>query len=158
MRNLGMNRLVIGLLLMPLACALVPADAREGSIPPGEVSIGGITVGETSAQVRNRLGKPLRESKDSDYLDLHYDFPSVRVSFSEGVVAGLQARSPAGCTPSRLCLGDSVDRMRSLYGAPVVAERESGRYYEYYGEDLYCWLQITAAAGIVKVLTVQCQP
>ena len=153
-----MNYRIVGMLLVSLACTCTSAGAEGGMVPRSEIAIGGVTVGETPAQVRKKLGQPLRELEDADYLDLHYDYPSVRVSFSDGVVAGLRSRSPKGCTPKMLCLGDSVERMRSLYGPPLVADRETGRYYEYYGaEDVYCWLQITADV-VVKDITVQCQP
>jgi hypothetical protein len=153
-----MNNRIVGLLLVLLACTCAAAGAEVGMVPRREIAIGGVTVGETPAQVRKKLGQPLRELEDSDYLDLHYDYPSVRVSFNDGVVAGLRSRSPEGCTPRMLCVGDSVERMRSLYGRPLVADRETGRYYEYYGaEDVYCWLQITAD-DVVRDMTVQCQP
>lgn len=153
-----MGTRTVSCLAVLLLCMPNPSHAADGSVHQSEISIGGVTVGETSAQVRKRLGKPLRESKDTDYLDLHYEYPSVRVSFSEGVVAGLQSRGTRGCTPKKLCPGDGMERMRSLYGSPVVADRETGRYYEYYAQDVYCWLQISADAGRVKQVAVACQP
>jgi len=145
-------------LLLPLLCVPLSSRAGEGSIASTEISIGGIVIGETPAQVRKKLGKPLRESRTSGFLDLHYDYPAVRVSFNEQVVAGLESRSSQGCTPEKLCPGDSVERMRSLYGPPMVVDRETGRYFEYYPEDHDCWLQISANAGKVKGVAVACQP
>jgi len=83
-----MNCQSVGVLFLSLACTYAAAAVEVGVVPPREIAIGGVTVGETPAQVRKKLGQPLRELEDSDYLDLHYDYPSVRVSFSDGVVAG----------------------------------------------------------------------
>jgi len=81
-----MNCQSVGVLFLSLACTYAAAAVEVGVVPPREIAIGGVTVGETPAQVRKKLGQPLRELEDSDYLDLHYDYPSVRVSFSDGVV------------------------------------------------------------------------
>lgn len=148
----------VSYLVVLLLCMSNQSHATDGSVPQGEISIGGITVGETSAQVRKLLGKPLRESKETDFLNLHYEYPSVRVSFHEGLVAGLQSMGPQGCTPMNLCPGKDVKRMLSLYGSPIVADRETGRYYEYYAQDFSCWLQISADVGKVKDVVVACQP
>jgi hypothetical protein len=139
---------------------LIPslAFAGEGTVLEREVSLGGVAIGDSPGVVIARLGQPRRKVEVSDFLNLHYDYPHVRVSFSEGVVAGLYSVSPKACTPMHLCPGDSLDKMRSLYGQPLVADRESGRFYEYYGADSTCWLQIPAKGSRVASVTVACQP
>jgi hypothetical protein len=122
------------------------------------VSIGEIAVGDSISKVIKKLGEPRSKVEASDYLDLHYKYPNMTVSFSEGDVAGLFTDSPEACTPKQLCPGDSVDRMRYLYGEPLVTDRETGRFYEYYGHDLYCWLQIPADGSKVSSIAVACQP
>ena len=130
----------------------------QGDIPASEVSIGGVAVGDSISQVIKKLGEPRSKVEASDYLDLHYKYPNVTVSFSEGVVAGLFTDSARACTPKQLCPGDSLDRMRHLYGEPLVIDRETGRFYEYYGHELYCWLKIPANDSKVNSITVACQP
>lgn len=143
---------ILFLLLPPLAFA------REGTVPEGEISLGGVAIGDSSSAVIARLGQPRRKVKAPDFLDLHYDYPNLRVSFSDGIVTGLYSDKPAGCTPMHLCPGDSLDRMRSLYGPPLVADRESGRFHEYHGAGTTCWLQIPATGKRVESVTVACQP
>lgn len=134
------------------------ALAHDGDIPAGEVSVAGVAIGDSPAQVENELGKPSRIIEESDYLDTHYVYSQLKVSFSEGVVAGLYSDKARGCMPKGLCVGDGLERMRALYGPPLVAERETGNFYEYYGQDLHCWLQIAVEGAKIASIRVACQP
>lgn len=138
---------------------LVPvmAFAEEGIVPDRELSLGGVDIGDTPAQVVSRLGEPRRKVTSPDFLDLHYEYPHLRVSFNEGIVAGLHADKRGACTPKGLCPGARFDRMRALYGEPLVSDRETGRFYEYVG-GVGCWLQIPAKGKRVASITVACQP
>ena len=146
---------LLGILLLTLPSLAV---AGEGTVPEREIALGGVTIGESPGTVTSALGEPTRKIEASDFLDLHYYYPHVVVSFSDGVVAGLYSEKPNGCTPKHLCPGDSLDKMRSLYGSPLVANRETGRFYEYYPPDGTCWLQIPAKGKKVVSITVACQP
>lgn len=141
------------LLLVPLL-----AFAGDGSVSDRELSLGGVAIGDTAAQVAARLGEPKRKVPAQDFLDLHYEYANLRVSFNGGIVAGLQAETRGACTPKGLCPGDRLDRMRVLYGAPIVSDRETGRYYEYVGGDAGCWLQIRARGKRLASIAVACQP
>lgn len=143
-----------------LCLILVTSNAfsEEANIPAKEVSLAGVFVGDSIALVKEKLGEPAHETEASDFLNLHYDYPNVGVSFSDVVVAGLYSDRPDGCTPRQLCPGDRLDRMRSLYGRPIVSDRETGRFYEYYGHDLYCWLQMDAKQDKIVSIRVECQP
>jgi len=137
---------------------LSSALLTQGDIPASEVSIGGVAVGDSPSQVIKKLGEPSSKVQASDYLNLHYKYPNMTVSFSEDVVAGLFTDSTTACTPRQLCPGDSLDKMRSLYGEPLVTDRETGRFYEYYGQELYCWFKIPVKYREVSSITVACQP
>ena len=102
LRGNGMKKALGVLFALP-----VLAFAGEGIVPESELSLGGVAIGDTSRAVIARLGKPARKIEKSGYLDLHYDYPNLRVSFSEGVAAGLHSSRSGGCTPKRLCPGDS---------------------------------------------------
>lgn len=130
----------------------------QGDIPASEVSIGGIAIGDSPSQVLEKLGEPSSKLEASDFLNLHYKYPNMTVSFSEGVVAGIFTDGSSACTPKQLCPGDSLDKMRSLYGEPLVTNRETGRFYEYYGYELYCWFKIPVHDNKVYSITVACQP
>jgi len=127
-------------------------------IPARDVAIAGVAIGDSPAQVRSKLGEPSTTEDAPDYLSLHYNYQNVRVSFSGDVVAGLFTSSESGCTPKGLCPGDSLDKMRRLYGEPLTADREKGHFFEYYGIDLYCWLQIPIQGDNVLSINVACQP
>jgi hypothetical protein len=139
---------------------LVPllAFAEEGAISERELSLGGVAIGDSIDAVVARLGQPKRKVPAQDFIDLHYEYPHMQVSFNGGIVAGLHADKADACTPKRLCPGDRLSRMRALYGAPIVSDRETGRYYEYVGGDAACWLQIRAKGKRVGTIDVACQP
>ena len=115
-----MKTIVLVVLLMEAAVG------RGGVVPTHEVSLGGINVGDSRSQVETRLGEPVSTYEELDYLDTHYSYPDIRVSFSMDVVAGLYTQSPRSCTPAQLCPGDSFAKMWGLYGEPVIADRETG--------------------------------
>ena len=137
---------------------LSSALLAQGEVPASDVSIGGVAVGDSTSQVIKKLGEPIRKVQASDYLALHYKYPNMTVSFSEGTVAGLFTDNTNACTPKNLCPGDSIEKMRSLYGEPLVTDRETGRFYEYYGHELYCWFKIPVNDNKVDSITVACQP
>ncbi|KRD73553.1 hypothetical protein [Lysobacter sp. Root983] len=151
---------VRGIRMLWLCLLLAPASAFafEGEVAGSEISLGGIAVGATTSEVTKTLGKPLRQQPQTDFIDLDYHYPNLQVSFSDGVVAGLYSDHRKGCTPMRLCPGDRLDKMRSLYGAPIVANRETGQFYEYYATDFDCWLEIAAEGEKIKSIAVACQP
>lgn len=141
------------LLLVPLL-----AFAEEGAVSEKELSLGGVAIGDSTDMVVARLGEPRRKVPAQDFIDLHYEYPHIQVSFNGGIVAGLHAEKAGACTPKGLCPGHRLDRMRALYGAPIVVDRETGRYYEYIGGDAACWLQIRAKGKRVASIDVACQP
>ena len=149
-----------GMKLPGMVLLLIPslAFAGEATVPGSEASLGGVAIGESADAVVARLGEPPTRVEDVDFLDLHYDYPQLRVSFNNQVVAGLRSDKPDACTPRRLCPGDSLQRMRSLYGPPEVSERESERVHEYYAADAVCWLQIRAKGETIASITVACMP
>lgn len=143
-----------------LCLLLAPASALafEGEVVGSEISLGGVAVGATTDEVTKTLGKPLRQQPQRDFIDLDYYYPNLRVSFSDGVVAGLYSDHRKGCTPMQLCPGDRLEKMRSLYGPPVVADRGTELFYEYFSKGFDCWLEITAKGEKIKSIGVACQP
>ena len=148
-----MKMLLLGVLLTPTA-----AFATEGSVAPGEISIGGVALGDSPSEVIRKLGEPRRKEETADFLDLHYHYSNLQVSFSDDVVAGLHTDHPTACTPMRLCPGDRLDKMRSLYGPPAIADREQGIRYEYSAPDVFCWLEIAPKGQRIASIAVACQP
>lgn len=145
-----------------LALLLVPclAFAQEGTIPDSELSLGGATIGHSLEAVVAAMGKPKRQEAMEDFIDLRYHYPHVRVSFNAEIVAALDSVDAKACTPKGLCPGDGYAKMRSLYGAPRISERETGRVLEYYGSDGACWLEVPDAGEgkTIPSLAVVCMP
>jgi hypothetical protein len=135
-----------------LALAVSPAPLKGAGI-----SLRGIQVGDSPATVRAKLGKPKRVKLSEDYLNKHYYYSDLVVSFSDEVVAGLETLGRTACTPRKLCPGDSLVKMRQLYGKPAV-DTVRGTF-EYYDVDSGgCWLRVRGGRDKVHAIEVACQP
>ena len=139
-----------------LLMILAWASAVDGTVPESELSVAGIEIGQSPAQVIRKLGTPVRNVDTGEFVD--YQYARARVSVSENMVYGLYSDDPDGCTPAGLCPADGLDKMRSLYGPPVEADRETGLFYEYYAPGSTCWLQISAKGNRIASIAVVCQP
>ena len=145
------------LLAIWLTIFMAASGTQHRQIPQAELSLAGVELGDTEAQVIDKLGVPTSRVEEADFLHLHLNYVTVKVSFAFEEVAGLFSDNPKGCTPSGLCPGDSLKRMRAVYGAPEISERETGTLFEYYS-DCPCWLQIKPAGNKIGAITVACQP
>lgn len=140
---------------LTIFAAVSGTQPRE--VPQSELSLAGVAIGDTEAQVVEKLGAAPFRTEEADFLHLHLNYESVTVSFGFEEVAGLYSDNPKGCTPAGLCPGDSLKRMRSVYGTPEVAKRETGTFFEYYS-DCPCWLKIKPTGNKIESITVACQP
>jgi hypothetical protein len=140
-----------------VAMVLSAPAVMAADVPHSELSLAGVSLDLTEPQVRERLGVPVSVSEELDHLNRHLQYPDLLVSFSGEVVEGLYSRSPKACTPSGLCPGDRLDRATAVYGAPEVAEREAGTFWEYY-TSFPCWLQVAPEGDRVGSIRVVCQP
>src|SRR5690606_6292941 len=97
--------------------------------------------------------------------ELHYSGLVVTVGWleqrdpdRERRVTALLGTGPSACTPRGLCPGMPVAAANRLYGAPVAAQRETGKFLEYYPDEPGCWLQVADDAGTVRSVAVACMP
>jgi hypothetical protein len=144
---------------MPTLAASFLFSLAVGAVPikDDQISLRGIQVGDSPKSVRAKLGKPNRVELSQDFLNKHYYYADLVVSFSDDVVAGLETRGRTACTPMKLCPGDSLVKMRKLYGTPV-ADPQRGTFEYYPTEYSGCWLRISRAAEKVRAIEVACQP
>ena len=133
------------------------SGAQPREISQSELSLAGVAVGDTEMQVVEKLGPAPSRTEEADFLHLDLNYETVTVSFGFEEVAGLYSNNKKGCTPAGLCPGDSLKRMRSLYGVPEIADRETGTFFEYYS-DCPCWLKIKPVGNKIDSITVACQP
>ena len=105
-----------------------------------------------------RLGAPLFRTDSGEGYTLSYTGLHVEVGAGDLGVNEVVSIDAKYCTPSKLCPGMSEAQVLHLYGKPVRAERETGKFLEYYATGSTCWLQISAPEGFVKSLRVACQP
>lgn len=143
-------------LTLILACAAVPVSGQ--SILVSDLVIGGISIGQHEREVKLRLGAPQSRTDSGEGFTLAYAGLKVEVGVRDYGVLEVVSTNAKYCTPSKLCPGMSEAHVRRLYGEPVMAERETGSFLEYYPAGSTCWLQVSAPMGIVKTLRIACQP
>ena len=122
------------LMLVPLLWAPAPALGQALPLTKTDFALGGVAEGTDSATVRRRLGKPdsvLSESNSFDdpsklitwlYRRLTIDF------FSSTKVVGLSTTDSSVRTPRGLRVGDSVTRLKQLYGEPAGSYEDTWDY------------------------------
>jgi hypothetical protein len=147
-----------------LLLALAPI-ASAASISDGELCLGGVALGDTESHVLSVLGRPRAEVDTGEGVAFEYQGLTVSVGWlqqpspdKQRQVLQLDATSPAVCTPSNICPGSSLAAVISAYGKPEVAERESGRFLEYYSSQSSCWLRLSASDITIRSISVVCQP
>ncbi|KAF1715481.1 hypothetical protein CSC74_12965 [Pseudoxanthomonas yeongjuensis] len=134
--------------------------AEISIVPDSALSLGGIELGVPAASVKSVLGSPSAERQTDDFLPVEMRYAGFTVWLDEaGRVGEILSTSPKYCTPQGACPGQPFSKVQALYGKPMVALREDGRYMEYYPtSDFPCWLQIAVESGTVRSIRSECQP
>ena len=130
------------------------------TVPDSALSLGGVELGGSAASVKAVLGSPSSRRQTDDFLPVEMRFGGITIWLDEtGRVGEILSKSPKYCTPQGACPGQLFSKVQALYGKPMVALREDGRYMEYYPtSDFPCWLQIAVVSGKVRSIRSECQP
>src|SRR5258705_3088499 len=131
---------------------LVPARARTQAPPlsRADFALGGVAEGMDSATVRRRLGKPDSIFAEDNSLDspsklITWDYRRLTVDFfSTDHVVGLTTRDSGAVTPRGLRVGQSVARLKQLYGEP------SGSY-----EDVWDYEDPAQRLHVMRITVLQ---
>jgi hypothetical protein len=140
------------LALQTLTCA------APSTVAASELSVAKIRLGQDEITTIRRLGRPLSRSSNDDGIVLSYVGLTITLGVGTYGVYDMQSTNPNYCTPRKACPGMKLSRLKHLYGTPIIANREEGRFLEYYGRNTSCWLQISAANNVVTSIRVACQP
>lgn len=141
------------LLLAAIAPLIAPAGATEH-----EMSLGGITLGESESSVLMAFGHPTtRIVQDSDYLPIRLSFPHFTVLLDEQGVGGMISSDGKLCTSKGVCPGMSYASAQRIYGVDLVTEQIEGSPRGYvYGDG--CWLEFAIESERIKTIEVACSP
>ncbi|MGY1521238.1 hypothetical protein [Luteimonas sp. A482] len=139
--------------------------ATTSTISDSELSLAGVALGDSEAQVLAMLGPAPKRSETGEGTVLEYGGLTVLVGWLEQQAPGeqrrvfqLKATAPNACTPAGLCPGTPAAKVVATYGQPVHAERESGSFLEYYSHQSSCWLQVDTSGEIIRSISAVCQP
>ncbi len=151
-----MNNLASSLLALVVASTAVPVFGK--GIAESELAIAGVAIGQHESTVIKRLGAPLSRTDSGEGVTLAYTGLRVEVGAGDFGVVEVVSTNAKYCTPSKLCSGMSEASMQRLYGKPLSGQGETGRLLEYVPTGSTCWLDVSAAKGIVRSLSIACQP
>ena len=141
------------------------ASGSASAISDSELSLGGVALGDSEAQVLAVLGPAPKQSDTGEGIALEYSDLTVLVGWLEQQapdkqrrVLQLTATGSRACTPSGLCPGAPMSKAVATYGQPVQAKRESGSFLEYYSNQSSCWLQVGTSGETIRSISAVCQP
>jgi len=156
-------RQIFALTLMVMASGCATQAASE--VRDAELSLSGVSLGDTEQAVISRLGPPEQTVQTGEGIELKYPGLTVSTGWLEQEAPGLPRRvyelagtGTKACTPAGVCPGMPISAAIAHYGQPLRTERETGTFLEYYSAESSCWLQLKAATGTVESIRVVCQP
>ena len=112
--------------LAVLAFLLVPASSRADSRFSVNRGMGGIALGMTASEVRERLGAPTRIDAGPDFTAWSYRRPSFEVTLKPGVVT-LHTASPSIRGPRAIGVGTRERRLKAVLGRRLRCRSARGR-------------------------------
>jgi hypothetical protein len=133
-------------------------QASTNSIAASELSIANVRLGDSEKTTVRKLGKPLNRTNNGEGFVLSYQELAVAHGVEPYGVYEMESTNPKYCTPKKVCPGISIEKLKRIYGEPIVAERDEGKFLEYIGNKTTCWLQISVFNDFVKSIRVACQP
>jgi len=129
-----MNVSVVPLLLAPLLWIPAPALGQAHPLTKSDFALADVAEGTDSATVRRRLGRPdsvLAAKNSLDYPSelITWTYGRLTVDFfSSEHVVGLTTTDSTVATPRGLRVGDSVARLKQLYGEPAGSYEDDWDY------------------------------
>jgi len=142
-----------------------PALSASGTINDNELSLNGVSLGDSEDRVLSVLGEPQERFETGEGTEFRYTGITVSIGWLEQQAPGkrrrvwaLRGTGAAACTPVGVCPGMALDRASAIYGVPVVAKRDYGTFVEYYSSDSSCWLQLDVPDGVIRAIAAVCQP
>ena len=148
-----------------LAVALLSGSAADVAVADGELSLGGVTLGDSESKVLAALGQPVLQSDTGESIAFEYPGLTVHIGWLEQAAPGksrhvlqLNATGQDACTPAGVCPGAPLSKALAVYGQPIRSERESGSFWEYYSSQSSCWLQLGVSGDTIGSISAVCQP
>ena len=151
------------LLLVPALLILPSASARaQAPIDERDLAVAGLSPGSDSNSVIARLGRPDSVTAEQDPIDAdgsihHWHYPGLVVTcYSPNEVSAFVLLTPARSTSRGLRVGESVAKVRRLYGSPTETEHDTASElwtFEQPSKPLYV-VAVTIRAGKVEQVFV----
>ena len=145
-----------------------PSDLGDDVIDGAEMQLGGIRIGMEASEVEHLLGAPAehftteRQPVPNIILvaELTYVYGTgLRIDFDGRYVTRLRTGEPGIPTAAGIEVGDTVEKMQSVYGQGVRSSDNGAVTFEYYNmypyEDVYFFnMEFTTKDGVITEIVI----
>jgi len=137
------------------AVMMLVATQAFASVPEDEISIAGLTVGETADYAKKLYGEPSQVYKEGDFNTLHFHALYVTVN-KDNIITRITAHSSSyQGTPAGISFGTSIEKIKDVYGEPDnFAAGINGISYLYCGENGEKYIEFTYDDNHMKEIKV----
>lgn len=119
-------------------------------------SLGGVSVGQSRAQVEAILGKPVKVISTGDALDPEMRYAGITVwLWDQSHVAQIRSTDKKYCLSKGLCPGSGRREFDKLLGRPIAQE---GGVIHYSVNAETCRIEAAFKGSVAAMLAIKCQP
>jgi hypothetical protein len=148
-------------LILAIGLALNLAPRIEASEPTAlRPSIGPVSLGDTQARVRERLGNPTSIEDVGEYLGSRWRYKGLDVYFFHDapiVVGQIESTIPQYCTASGVCPGQTLAVASAKLGSPKGGGSLKDGSNSYAVASEACSLDVNIQKSKVAMLEIRCQ-
>lgn len=151
------NRIIFGF----IASAIITHTAFAApALKMSDLSIAGIEIGQSKEKIIQKFGAPKSETYD-EYVPssmMFYNGLEISIYPDENTVSGFSSISSKYCTKAKLCPGDSVAKVKKIYGNSKIYNENNVFSMEYGAKGESCWFEfeLNSAKSKVNKISVLC--
>jgi hypothetical protein len=158
---LGAVKLSIRLPLVVLAALVSELALAESDLPKGAMSIGGVSIGATQAEVISVFGEPSQRPEITEkerLYDSKFVYPDATAYFVDGRLDYLQSTRKGMCTATNICPGTPAAEVRKQIGCNARNSKTKRESLSCFDTETACSIVILLHNGKAKSLRLECLP
>lgn len=133
-----------------VGCVSVPVVSRT------EVALNGVTIGQEKQALIKMLGEPIDKVTLEGYHDLLFNYKNIDIYFYDEKVDEIYTDDSSVCTPLNVCPGNSLARLREIYGWSPLRQRNDQFVVTYLLAGSDCWLDFLISEGRISSINAKC--
>jgi hypothetical protein len=133
-----------------IGCVSVPVVSKT------EVALNGVTIGQEKQAIIKLLGEPIYRITLEGYHDLLFKYKNIDIYFYDDKIDEIYTDDPSVCTPLNVCPGNSLARLREIYGWSPLRNKNDQFIATYLLAGSDCWLDFLISEGRVSSINAKC--